>query len=421
MLTDTIGEETADGAGFGLYVHWPFCRSKCPYCDFNSHVEGSVDHQRWARCLMAELDHVADGTGRRPLNSIFFGGGTPSLMAPATAAALIERAVDRFGAEPELEITLEANPTSVEKDRLADFKAAGVNRLSLGVQSLDDEALRFLGREHSATEALQAVDHAAGLFSRFSFDLIYARPGQTIEAWNGELTRALDYAVGHLSVYQLTIEQGTRFHTLHQRGTLVLPEDDLQADLFDLTQEQLEAAGLPAYEISNHAAPGQACRHNLICWQAGDYAGIGPGAHGRLAIGGKRFATRTERMPRAWLEQVDSLGHGEQPREEIGKWDQVVEMVLMGLRTIDGIPTDRLQSLSGGTIDETLNGEALAHFIDLGWLGLDGGRLAASRDGQLRLNSIITELLNPPVKKNLGRFTADERSSAMPVPSPTAP
>ncbi len=409
--------EIAGGAGFGLYIHWPFCRSKCPYCDFNSHVEGSVDHERWARCLLAELDHVADGIGRRPLRSIFFGGGTPSLMDPATTGALIERAVDRFGAEPDLEITLEANPTSVEKNRLAAFKAAGVNRLSLGVQSLDDDALRFLGREHSAKDALMAVDHAAHLFSRFSFDLIYARPEQTLKAWTDELTRALDHAGSHLSVYQLTIEQGTRFHTLHQQGTLKLPEDDLQADLFDLTQQQLEAANLPAYEISNHAAPGQACKHNLIYWQAGDYAGIGPGAHGRLTIDGQRFATQTERMPRAWLERIDDVGHGEKPREEIGAWDQVVEIVLMGLRTTDGIAAGRIQQLSGRPIDETLNGDALAHFIDNGWLSLDDGRLAASRDGLLCLNSILADLLDPPAEGNLGRSAADERSSSMPISS----
>ena len=291
-------QQKNDPAGFGLYIHWPFCRSKCPYCDFNSHVEGQVDHISWQKALLSELDHVADAVGRRPLTSIFFGGGTPSLMAPETAGALIERATLRFEAEPGLEITLEANPTSAERDRLADFRNAGVNRLSLGVQALDDAALRFLGREHSAKEALAAVDHAATLFSRFSFDLIYARPGQTLDAWKSELNRALGHAGGHLSVYQLTIEPGTRFFNLHERGQLNLPEGDLQADMFELTRETLSAAGLPPYEISNHAADGEACRHNLVYWQARDYAGIGPGAHGRLTIDGQRIATSTERMPR---------------------------------------------------------------------------------------------------------------------------
>ena len=312
-------QQESDTTGFGLYVHWPFCRSKCPYCDFNSHVEGRVDHESWRNALLAELDHAAASVGRRSLTSIFFGGGTPSLMAPQTVQALIERATVHFDAVADLEITLEANPTSAERERLADFRNAGVNRLSLGVQALDDTALRFLGREHSANEALAAVDHAAKLFSRFSFDLIYARPGQTPDAWNKELRLALNHAGGHLSVYQLTIEPGTRFFNLHERGRLNLPDDDLQADMFELTREALSAAGLPPYEISNHAAKGEACRHNLVYWRAGDYAGIGPGAHGRLTIDGERVATSTARMPRAWLEQALANGHGERPREPISK------------------------------------------------------------------------------------------------------
>ncbi len=383
----------ACGAGFGLYIHWPFCRSKCPYCDFNSHVEGVVDHKRWAKALIAELDHLADDIGKRPLSSIFFGGGTPSLMAPSTAEALIDRAITHFGAEPDLEITLEANPTSAERERLADFKAAGVNRLSLGVQSLDNDALRFLGREHSADEALNAVQHAATLFDRFSFDLIYARPEQSLDAWDQELSRALDYAGGHLSVYQLTIEQGTRFYNLHQKGALRLPDDDIQADLFDLTQERLSAAGLPAYEISNHAAPDQACRHNLTYWQAGDYAGIGPGAHGRLTIGGQRLATQTERMPRAWLDAVDRHGHGEQPRTVLDVGDQVIEMILMGLRTTEGIEIRRLERLSGYPIYETLDGDAINRFIEEDWLRVSDGRMAATSAGFLRLNAILSALL----------------------------
>jgi len=387
-----------DTAGFGLYIHWPFCRSKCPYCDFNSHVEGKVDHKRWQKALLSELGHVFDGVGPRPLTSIFFGGGTPSLMAPQTAEALIDGAIQHFGATPDIEITLEANPTSAERDRLKDFKSAGVNRLSLGVQALDDQALRFLGREHSAKEALAAVDEAARLFSRYSFDLIYARPGQTLKAWATELNQALNHVGRHLSVYQLTIEPGTRFFKLHERGQLVLPEDDLQADLFEFTRETLTAAGLPPYEISNHAADGEACRHNLIYWQAKDYAGIGPGAHGRITIGGQRFATSTERMPSTWLKRVEANGHGELPRDPIANDEQIVEMVLMGLRLDDGIDLSRLERLSGRILRETLNMSAIDAFKAEGWLTVDNQQLRATASGLARLNAILSALLDlsPP-------------------------
>ncbi|MDP8994940.1 MAG: radical SAM family heme chaperone HemW, partial [Pseudomonadota bacterium] len=271
-----------------LYVHWPFCVSKCPYCDFNSHVRASVDQQHWRQALLGDLSHEARAAPGPRLSSIFFGGGTPSLMPPSTCAAVIERAAARLGLAPDAEITLEANPTSVEAGRLAEFRAAGVNRVSLGVQALDDAALRRLGREHGAAEALAAIDLAARLFPRFSFDLIYARPGQTAAAWRAELGRALAHADGHLSVYQLTVEPGTRFHALHARGELRLPPDDVQGELYELTQERLAAAGLPAYEISNHARPGEESRHNLTYWRSGDWIGIGPGAHGRLSLGGAR-------------------------------------------------------------------------------------------------------------------------------------
>ncbi len=409
-------DDGADDIGFGLYVHWPFCQSKCPYCDFNSHVAGAVDHERWAKALRRELDHVADQIGKRPLTSIFFGGGTPSLMAPATIETLIDRAVDRFGQVADIEITMEANPTSAEKDRLADFHAAGVNRLSLGLQALDDNALRFLGRKHSAEDALAAADHAASIFSRFSLDLIYARPGQTVAAWAEELDRALDHAGRHLSVYQLTIEPGTRFHSLHSAGALTLPADDVQADLFELTQARLESANLPAYEISNHAAPGEACRHNLIYWQAGDYAGIGPGAHGRLTIGGQRWATETEAMPRAWLDRVERFGHGELPRETLTRRDQVVEMILMGLRLADGVDVRRIERLSGRPLADTLNGSALKALLENGWLRIGRQRLTATAAGRLRLNGILATLLDLPDRdfddRPDGSFLAVERSSA---------
>jgi oxygen-independent coproporphyrinogen-3 oxidase len=381
-------------AGFGLYVHWPFCRAKCPYCDFNSHVEGYVDHRRWQDALLAELRHAACAVGRRPLTSIFFGGGTPSLMDPRTAEALIAEATALFGVDSAIEITLEANPTSAERARLADFRRAGVNRLSLGVQALDDRALGLLGREHSAGEALAALDHAARLFPRYSFDLIYARPGQTLAAWAAELERALDHAGGHLSVYQLTIEPGTRFFALQRQGRLDLPEDDLQADLFELTRERLAAAGLPAYEISNHAREGDACRHNLVCWRAGDYIGIGPGAHGRLTLGGQRFATGTERMPRAWLERVESLGHGEVVRQQIATEEQVVELLLMGLRLEEGIERARLERLSGRPLRATLNAAAIDDFEEEGWIMLDDRRLRATETGFLRLNGLLSGLLD---------------------------
>jgi len=387
--------ELYETAGFGLYIHWPFCRSKCPYCDFNSHVEGTVDHARWQKALLAELDHVADSVGPRALTSIFFGGGTPSLMTPQTVEALIERATQRFGADPAIEITLEANPTSAESERLADFKQAGVNRLSLGIQALDDQALQFLGREHSAREALFAVDQAARLFPRFSFDLIYARPGQSLDAWSIELEKTLDHVGGHLSVYQLTIEPGTRFFNLHEHGELILPEDDLQADMFDLTREKLSAAGLPAYEISNHAAVGEACRHNLVYWQSGDYAGIGPGAHGRLTIAGQRLATQTLRMPRAWLERVEADGHGEREREPVRADEQVVEMLLMGLRLENGIDIQRLEQRSQRPLRQTLNTEAIDQFVNEGWLSIDDHRLRATADGLTRLNTLINNLLAP--------------------------
>ncbi|MGI9418359.1 MAG: radical SAM family heme chaperone HemW, partial [Geminicoccaceae bacterium] len=306
-------------------------------------------------------------------------------------------------AEVDIEITLEANPTSAERERLSDFAAAGVNRLSLGVQSLEDRALRFLGREHGAKEALAAVDHAAKIFPRFSFDLIYARPGQTLEAWAAELRQALAHAGDHLSVYQLTIEPGTRFFNLHRRGELTLPEDDLQADMFECTRETLAAAGLPAYEISNHAREGEACRHNLIYWRAGDYAGVGPGAHGRITVDGRRFATSTACMPRAWLERVEQHGHGEDAREAIERDEQVVEMLLMGLRLDEGIDVERLQRLSGRPLRATLNAQALDGFTNEGWIEHGDGNLRATGAGLARLNAIITELLDLPASAPIER------------------
>jgi putative oxygen-independent coproporphyrinogen III oxidase len=380
-------------AGFGLYVHWPFCRAKCPYCDFNSHVAPAVDHDRWRRALLAELDHFAQLTGRRRLHSIFFGGGTPSLMAPATAAALIEHAAGRFDPAADLEVTLEANPTSVEAGRLAAFRAAGVNRVSLGVQALDDADLRVLGREHGAAEALAAVSLAAGLFPRVSFDLIYARPGQSAKAWAAELERALAHAAGHLSLYQLTIEPGTPFHALQRRGLLRLPDEDVQARLYEVTQERLEAAGMPAYEVSNHARPGEAGRHNLVYWRSGEWIGIGPGAHGRLELAGERVGTQTERAPRTWLERVERHGHGERPRERLSREERLLELLLMGLRLVEGVAVARIEAASGLPLHETLGDEALERLEGGGLIELSPERLAVTTRGRQRLDAVITRLV----------------------------
>ena len=382
--------------GFGIYVHWPFCRAKCPYCDFNSHVSGEVDHARWARALVAEIDRYAGHVGPRTLRSIFFGGGTPSLMAPKTVAAVIERATACFAPAPDLEITLEANPTSSDADRFRALRSAGINRVSLGVQALDDAALRFLGREHSAAEALAAVDLAACLFRRFSFDLIYGRPGQTPAGWAAELNRALDHADGHLSVYQLTIEPGTRFELLQRTGALEMPGDDLLAELYELTQERLAAAGLRGYEISNHARPGEESRHNLIYWRSGEWLGVGPGAHGRLNAGGVRIATEAWRLPKAWLERVERAGSGERRRTPLTRAEQVEELVVMGLRLSEGVDLTRLTCTAGRPLRAVLDPVALERFVGDGWVIRQDGRLAATAAGRQRLNAVLGALLADP-------------------------
>ena len=381
----------ADG-GFALYVHWPFCRAKCPYCDFNSHVRGSVDHARWARALVAELDHFADLTQGRTLSSIFFGGGTPSLMEPATVANVIDRAAERWAFAPDIEITLEANPTSVEAERFRGFRAAGVNRVSLGIQALNDRDLAFLGREHDTAEALAAVALAAKVFPRHSFDLIYARPGQTASDWRSELGRALDRTNGHLSLYQLTIEPGTRFHAMVEHGLLQPLDPDLQASLYELTQEVLERAGLPAYEISNHARPGQESRHNLVYWRYGDYVGIGPGAHGRLTLGGNKLATRTVRVPERWLAAVEANGSGEEPRETVPADAQLLELLMMGLRLSEGVPLRRIEQVAGRPLRQCVDAAGLDRALAAGWLELADGRLTATAPGRQRLDGLLRML-----------------------------
>lgn len=370
-----------------LYIHWPFCKSKCPYCDFNSHVRERIDEAAWQQALLGELEHWAARTPGRRLASIFFGGGTPSLMPPDTTGALIARARQVWDAPKELEVTLEANPTSVEAGKLRDFRAAGVNRLSMGVQSLNDADLRALGRQHSAQEAMAALETATGIFGRFSFDLIYARMGQTVEQWKAELQQALRFRPQHLSVYQLTIEPGTQFHTLHQRGDLVTPDEELGSALYEVTQEVLEQAGLPAYEISNHAVPGQECRHNLTYWRYEDYVGIGPGAHGRVTVGGAKLATRTHRAPEEWLERTLRDGHGLTEQTPVPLPEQRDEMLLMGLRLAEGIRRDKLAAYG-----VRLNPAKLAMLTRHGLIALDEEKLVATREGRLRLNALIAEL-----------------------------
>ena len=337
---------------FAVYVHWPFCLSKCPYCDFNSHVRhGGVDEARFVRAYATEIAAAADRVPGRTVSSIFFGGGTPSLMQPASVAAILDAIAKHWRVAPDVEITLEANPTSVEAARFRGFRAAGVNRVSLGVQSLDDAALKELGRLHSAQEALDAVAIARANFERYSFDLIYARPRQSLESWAAELRQALAYTGDHLSMYQLTIEPDTPFFGLHKAGKLAIPNEDLARDLYDLTQAICAKAGLPAYEISNHARPGGECRHNLVYWRGHDYAGIGPGAHGRLTIDGRRVATETEKRPESWLMRVEAAGSGLIVDEKLTAGETADEFLLMGLRLAEGIEPARYTALSGRTLD----------------------------------------------------------------------
>ncbi len=379
--------------GFGIYVHWPFCLSKCPYCDFNSHVRDSVDHDRWRGALLAELDHYADRTPGRTVTSIFFGGGTPSLMEPKTAAAVIDRVAQRWAVAPDIEITLEANPSSVEAGRFADLAAAGVNRVSLGVQALDDASLSFLGRRHNAGEAIDALQVAKRHFARTSFDLIYARPGQTLAAWQAELARALDEGTEHLSVYQLTIEEGTKFATLAARGDIVMPDEDTQATLYEATREMLGAAGLPAYEISNHARPGAESRHNLTYWRYGDYVGVGPGAHGRLTVDGNKLATRAHRAPEIWLDRVAAQRHGAHPDEPVGITERRDELLMMGLRLTEGVSRARLRDELGADVDGLLDNRKLGRLVEAGFLRLDDERFSATPAGLQRLNAVLASLL----------------------------
>jgi oxygen-independent coproporphyrinogen-3 oxidase len=383
----------ASDPGFAVYVHWPFCLAKCPYCDFNSHVREQVDHARWRTALLAEIDHWAARTPGRRVASVFFGGGTPSLMEPDTVGAVIERIGERWGYDAAPEITLEANPTSVEAARFSAYARAGVNRVSLGVQALHDADLKGLGRGHSVAQALDAVALARETFPRYSFDLIYARPDQSVAAWEDELGRGLEMAGDHLSLYQLTIEEGTAFHAAWREGRLVLPDEDTGAELYETTQTMTEAAGMPAYEVSNHARPGGESRHNLTYWRYGEYAGIGPGAHGRLRLDGALHATAQRRKPETWLSLVEAQGHGAELATPLDTAEMAGEMLMMGLRTAEGVDLARLEAVTGLSLDQAADGAGLALMLEEGLLVLSEGCLRATPAGRPVLNGIIRQLL----------------------------
>jgi putative oxygen-independent coproporphyrinogen III oxidase len=380
----------AERPAFGVYVHWPFCLSKCPYCDFNSHVRHTaIDEDRFARAFAREIETTAARVPGREVGSIFLGGGTPSLMQPATVGAILDSIGKHWRVADDAEVTLEANPTSVEATRFAGYRAAGVNRVSLGVQALDDGSLKALGRLHTAREALDAVRIARRAFERYSFDLIYARPDQTPELWADELKRAIAEAAEHLSLYQLTIEEGTPFFALHAAGKLKTPDEAMARALYDVTQEVCAQHGLPAYEISNHAREGAQCRHNLVYWRAKEYAGIGPGAHGRLDIGGVRHATATEERPEAWLMRVEATGHGVVIDDPLNSEERADEFLLMGLRLAEGIDPKRYEALSGRALDP----HRIAVLREEGAIVVDeSGRLRVTQAGFPVLDAVVADL-----------------------------
>ena len=376
-----------------LYVHWPFCRAKCPYCDFNSHVADDIDHQRFAAAYRRELEHMARHYRQgRQLESIFFGGGTPSLMPPWLVATIIADAESMFGFAPQIEITAEANPTSSEATLFKGFRDAGINRLSLGVQSLREDGLAFLGREHSATEAMGALRAARQIFDRVSIDLIYARQDQSIADWSDELAMALDLGLDHMSVYQLTIEAGTHFFTRTRRGECLTADDGLAADMYVATNRIMADAGLPAYEISNHARPGAECRHNLVYWQAEDWIGVGPGAHGRLTREGGRRGLATRRSPAGWLESVEANGHAIETIVDDGLEDAVAERLMMGLRLASGVDLADLEARFGN-VTKLIDTDARDKLVAAGLLEADPGRLRVSEEGRLLLNQVLAALL----------------------------
>jgi oxygen-independent coproporphyrinogen-3 oxidase len=379
-----------DDSAFGVYIHWPFCLSKCPYCDFNSHVRhAAIDEARFVRAFTAEIGHTAARAPGRTVSTIFFGGGTPSLMQPATVGAILDAIAKHWSVARDVEVTLEANPTSVEATRFRGYRAAGVNRVSLGVQALDDASLKSLGRTHTVQEALEAVAIARAAFERYSFDLIYARPQQTPHAWAAELKRALAEAAEHLSLYQLTVEADTPFAALHAAGKLPVPDEDTARSLYDVTQEVCATAGLPAYEVSNHARPGAECRHNLVYWRGHEYAGIGPGAHGRLDIDGERHAIETERRPETWLMRVESLGHGMIGDDALLRSQVADEFLLMGLRLSEGIDPARYARLAGRALDP----RRITLLQQEGAIELTpAGRLRVTQSGFPVLDAVVADL-----------------------------
>ncbi len=391
MIRDEIARPAPDAdPGFGVYVHWPFCLSKCPYCDFNSHVRGAaIDEERYLQAFRAEIAHRATLAPGRTVASVFFGGGTPSLMRPQTVQGVIDAIAAKWRLDSNAEITLEANPTSVEAGRFRGYRAAGVNRLSIGVQALNDPALKALGRRHTVDEALAAVALAASLFPRFTFDLIYGRPGQSEAEWRAELKRALDLVGDHVSLYQLTIEPDTIFERLRDAGKLELPDEDLSLAMFQATRELTEARGLPAYEVSNHARPGGESRHNLIYWRYGEYAGVGPGAHGRLATAKGRLAQETERHPEMWLTQVETDGHGLVENSALSREEQGDEFLLMGLRLREGVDPKRYERLSGREIDR----DRVRSLVEDGFIEVDArGRIRVTPMGAPLLDTVVADV-----------------------------
>lgn len=375
--------------GFGLYIHWPFCISKCPYCDFNSHVSASINQEIWAKAYLTAIEHYAAQTPNRTLSSIYFGGGTPSLMDPSLVEGIINQAQKKWRFSNDIEITLEANPSSVEAKRFTAYRHAGINRVSLGIQALNDNDLRRLGRMHSVSDALKALEIARKTFDRFSFDLIYARQDQSLKDWETELNTALDLNPDHLALYQLTVEPGTVFGARHLVGKLSgLPDEDLSADMYDTTQNLCNNKGLPSYEVSNHSIEGGHSRHNMIYWNAGDYIGIGPGAHGRITLNNQRFATETPLNPEKWLQTVFHSGSGENLRDQISTKDQAIEYLLMGLRTTRGISLKRFKDLSNLEI----KANKIKELQNFGLLKSQGGIISATPKGMPILNSLLREL-----------------------------
>ena len=399
-MPDKCSTRSASTEPFGVYIHWPFCLSKCPYCDFNSHVSAKVDHARWRAALTEELRYFKTLVPERRVSSIFFGGGTPSLMEPETVDAVVSEIRWLWPWTNQVEITLEANPTSVEASRFAAFRAAGVNRVSLGIQALNDTDLKFLGRTHDAAEARRAIGIARNTFERMSFDLIYARPEQTVDTWHRELKEALELAVDHISLYQLTIEPETPFFTRYAKGEITLPENDSQAALYEATQETLEQANMPAYEISNHARNGDESRHNLVYWQYHDYAGIGPGAHSRIRTNSAdgniiTKAIQTVRAPSIWLDRVSKQGHGIAAEERISQTERLTEMLMMGLRVRGGIERERLEQETGCDLQTLFGAKLLSSLEAAGYIERPHTHLAATGEGRQRLNAVIAALTEP--------------------------